>query len=103
MNVGVDTPLDRRASSGASSCPENRVRFRRTLVQSALASPADIVPWGDELLVRLAPLSSPHRSRALAALCCDVNASAATFPGSGLRLRFEVADHAHRASGPDRL
>ena len=30
MNVGVDTPLDRRASSGASSCPENRVRFKGT-------------------------------------------------------------------------
>jgi hypothetical protein len=29
MTVGVDTPLDRRASSGASSCPENRVRFIR--------------------------------------------------------------------------
>jgi len=27
MNVGVDTPLDRRASSGTNSCPGNRVRF----------------------------------------------------------------------------
>ena len=64
----------------------------RTLIQAALDSPADIVPWGEELIVRLAPLSSPHRSRALAALCRDVNRSAVTFPGSGLRLVFEVAD-----------
>ncbi len=73
----------------------------RTLVQSALCSPADIVPWGDELLVRLAPLSSPHRSRALAALCRDVNGIETSFPGSHLRLRFEVG---HRADAvkPDK-
>lgn len=75
----------------------------RTLIQSALESPADIVPWGDELLVRLAPLSSPHRSRALAALCREVNRAQTTFPGSRLRLRFEVAEPAGERAGPDRL
>ncbi|MBM4394470.1 MAG: hypothetical protein FJ087_02125 [Deltaproteobacteria bacterium] len=69
----------------------------RTLIQSALGSSADIVPWGHELLVRLAPLSSPHRSRAIAALCRDVNRFAVPFPGSRLRLRFEVADTADAA------
>ncbi len=28
MNVGVDSPLDRRASSGTNLCPGNRVRYR---------------------------------------------------------------------------
>jgi len=27
MNVGVDSPLDRRASSGTNLCPGNRVRY----------------------------------------------------------------------------
>lgn len=75
----------------------------RTLVQCVLDSPADLVPWGDELLVRIAPLSSPHRSRALAALCREVNRFETTFPGSGLRLRFEVADTPAGTDGPDRL
>jgi len=75
----------------------------RTLVQSALASPADIVPWGDELLVRLAPLSSPHRSRALAALCREVNLLGTVFPGSRLRLRFDVANTPAPDAKPDRL
>ena len=30
MNVGVDSPLDRRASSGTNLCPGNRVRYRTT-------------------------------------------------------------------------
>jgi transposase len=74
----------------------------RTLIQSALNSPADIVPWGEELIVRIAPLSSAHRSRALAALCRDVNALSATFPGSKLRLRFEVAATPHHDREPDK-
>mgnify|MGYP001448651368 CR=1 FL=1 len=75
----------------------------RTLVQCVLDSPANIVLWGDELLVRIAPLSSPHRSRALAALCREVNRFETTFPGSGLRLRFEVAETPAATDGPDRL
>jgi prepilin-type processing-associated H-X9-DG protein len=63
----------------------------RTLVQSALASAADIKVTDTELLVTLAPLSSPHRSRAVAALCQHLNATATTFPGSRLRLRYAVA------------
>jgi hypothetical protein len=62
----------------------------RTLMQSALASAADIKVTDSELLVTLAPLSSPHRSRAVAALCEQLNATAAAFPGSRLRLRYTV-------------
>ena len=63
----------------------------RTLIQTALAAAADIDVADDELRVTLAPLSSAHRSRAVAALCDQLNASPVRFPGSRLRLRFAVA------------
>ena len=63
----------------------------RTLVQAALASAADIQPTDSELRVTLAPQSSPHRTRAVAALCTELNHSPVRFPGSNLRLRFAVA------------
>lgn len=63
----------------------------RTLVQSALLSAADIKATEDELLITLAPLSSAHRSRAVAALCSSLNATATLFPGTRMRLRYAVA------------
>jgi hypothetical protein len=66
----------------------------RTLIQSALRSAATIEPTEDELRVTLAPLSSPHRSRAIAALCEELNATTTSFPGTKLRLRFSVAQPA---------
>ncbi len=66
----------------------------RTLVQSALASSGDIDLTGAELRVTLAPLSSAHRTKAVAALCEDLNRSPVRFPGSALRLRFAVASAA---------
>jgi len=62
----------------------------RTLVQSALACAGDITVHDDELRVALEPLSSPHRTHALVALCGHLNDTATRFPGSNLRLRFEV-------------
>src|SRR5450631_785714 len=63
----------------------------RTLVHSALASAADIKVTDNELLITLAPLSSAHRSRAVAALCASLNATSTIFPGTRLRLRYAVA------------
>lgn len=63
----------------------------RTLVHSALASAADIKVTDSELLITLTPLSSAHRSRAVAALCTSLNATATIFPGTRLRLRYAVA------------
>lgn len=63
----------------------------RTLVQTALASAADLRVENNELRVTLAPLSSAHRSRAVAALCEELNASGVHFPGTRLRLRYAVA------------
>lgn len=62
----------------------------RTLIQAALQTEADLDISDDRLTISLAPLSSPHRTRALAALCADLNTAAARFPGSSLRLVYTV-------------
>ena len=63
----------------------------RTLIQSALAVPADITVAGTELRVLLAPLSSGHRTRAIAGVCEELNHRSIVFPGSRLQLKFGVA------------
>ncbi|HUE29211.1 MAG TPA: hypothetical protein VMP89_20720 [Solirubrobacteraceae bacterium] len=65
----------------------------RTLLHAAFASAADLEVTATELRVTLAPQSSPHRSGAIAALCDTLNATATTFPGTPLVLRFAVAEH----------
>src|SRR5260370_4586236 len=45
----------------------------RTFIQMALQDTADIEPTDDQLRIRLAPLSSPHRPRALPSLCHALN------------------------------
>jgi prepilin-type processing-associated H-X9-DG protein len=62
----------------------------RTLLQSAFLGAADLQVTDKELHVTLAPLSSPHRSRAIAALCDELNKTNTTFPGSSLRVRYAV-------------
>jgi transposase len=64
----------------------------RTLVQSALASAADIEVSETELRVLVTPLSSLHRTRVLATLCGELNATPSTFPGTNLILRYDVAE-----------
>ncbi len=66
----------------------------RTLIQSALAAPADLEVTAEELRVRIAPLSSPHRSRAITALCDQLNRRSIRFPGSPLCLRYAVREGA---------
>ncbi len=63
----------------------------RTLVTTALQSAADIEVQDGELRVTLAPLSSQHRSQAIAAICKALNQMQVCFPGSKLRLGFGVA------------
>jgi hypothetical protein len=62
----------------------------RTLIQTALRCPATIEPSDTELRVTLCPLSSAHRSKAVAALCDTLNRLETCFPGTGLRLHFAV-------------
>jgi hypothetical protein len=63
----------------------------RTLIQTMLQSRASIEPVGDELRVTLSPLSSPHRSMAVAALCETLNKTHTRFPGSKLMIHYAVA------------
>ena len=63
----------------------------RTLIHSALANTGDLVVTDTELRVTFAPLSSPHRTAALAALCAELDALAPRFPGTRLRVRYAVA------------
>lgn len=65
----------------------------RTLIQTALQSRASIDPVVDELHVTLSPLSSPHRSKAVAALCEILNKTHTRFPGSKLRMHYMVAGY----------
>jgi len=64
----------------------------RTLIQPALMSDADLDVTSEELRVTVTPLSSPHRTRALAALCQELNDRGVRFAGSALRLCYRVAD-----------
>jgi len=62
----------------------------RTLIQAALASAADLKVTKRELRVTLAPQSSPHRTRAVAALCEELKRRKAVFPGTSLRLMYAI-------------
>ena len=62
----------------------------RTLVQTMLASAADLELRDGELHVRFVPLSSAHRTAALAAVCEQLNATRTRFPGTKLTLRYGV-------------
>ena len=64
----------------------------RTLLQSALASAADLQVTETELHVTLAAQSSPHRTRAIAALCDQLNQTKTLFPGSRLHLHYGIKE-----------
>jgi len=62
----------------------------RTLVHELFQAAADLDVTDSELRITLHPLSSPHRTLAAKALCEQLDETATTFPGSRLRLRFDV-------------
>lgn len=64
----------------------------RAFLRNVVTQRGEVVVHGDEVLVRLEPLSAPRFTAALSALCDDLNASAPTFPESGYRFRYEVAE-----------
>jgi transposase len=65
----------------------------RTFLHAAFQSCGRLEVGPNELRVTLAAQSSPHRSRALAALCEKLNALNTCFPGTNLRLYFAVEPH----------
>jgi hypothetical protein len=64
----------------------------RSLLREALHSPADLQIVGDELHVRINQLSAPRRTRAIAALCADLNTTDTAYPGTELTLRYSIKD-----------
>ena len=62
----------------------------RMVIREALTSPADLEVVGDELHVRINPLSAPRRSRAIARICAELNATETLYPGTNLRLVYSV-------------
>ena len=63
------------------------------LIREALTVSGDICPGSSELLIRLDPLTAPRRTQALAALCDQLTAAGARYPGTSLVLRYEVKSH----------
>jgi len=60
------------------------------LIRESLTISGDICPGNGQLLVRLDPLTAPRRTQALAALCDQLTAAGARYPGTDLVLRYEV-------------
>ena len=70
----------------------NRVEDEgRTFIQMALQDTADIEPMNDRLCIKLAQLSSTHRSRVLESLCVALNKTKTLFPGTRLQMHYVVA------------
>ena len=65
----------------------------RTLLHAAFQSPARLQVCEEELRVTIAAQSSPHRTRALADLCQELDQLDTLFPGTDLRLRLAVEPH----------
>jgi hypothetical protein len=64
----------------------------RKLIAAALASTADFEVTERELRVRVSPQSSPHRSRAIASLCDELNRIRVKVPGTD-NLRLVLSCH----------
>ncbi len=62
----------------------------RTLLYELFAASGDIRITAEQLQITLAPLSSPHRTPAVQALCELLDQTATVFPGTRLRMRFAV-------------
>ena len=63
------------------------------LIREALTVSGDIIPGHGQLHIRLDPLTAPRRTQALAALCDQLTAASACYPGTDLILRYEVKSH----------
>ena len=63
------------------------------LIREALTASGDIIPGGGTLTIRLDPLTAPRRTRALAALCEQLNTTGTRYPGTQLALRYEIKNH----------
>ncbi len=67
----------------------NHAKEGRKLIAAALRSPGSIRLQPGQILVKLAPQTSPNRTRAVAKLCESLNQLNPLFPGTQLRIVFE--------------
>jgi hypothetical protein len=64
----------------------------RSLLREIYASAGDLEVVGNELHVRIKPLSAPRRTRALAGLCANLTETETLYPGTDLRLVYSVRE-----------
>lgn len=64
----------------------------RSLLREAFHAPADLEVIGDELHVRISPMSAPRRTRAIAGLCEELTATKTVYPGTKLTLVYAIKD-----------
>jgi transposase len=83
----AETDLVRQVSSHYQRAEQEG----RTLIHTALQAAANLEVSETQLKIVLAPLSSPHRTRAIAALCEELNHVPVRFPGTQLRLHYAIA------------
>ncbi|MHB1890187.1 MAG: putative transposase [Acidimicrobiales bacterium] len=62
----------------------------RSLLREAFKTSADLEVLGTTLHVRIDPLSAPRRTRAIAGLCEELNATETIYPGTNLKLVYSV-------------
>ena len=62
----------------------------RTLLHELFRAAADVDVTDTELRVTICPLSSPHRTLAVQALCDTLTETATFFPGTRLTMRFAI-------------
>jgi len=62
----------------------------RALLREAFTLSGDLQIIGDTLHVRLDPASAPRRSKAIAALCNELNDTATIYPGTALTLNYSI-------------
>jgi hypothetical protein len=65
----------------------------RSLLREAFTLSGDLQIIGNTLHVRLDPASAPRRSKALAALCSELNETATRYPGTELTLSYSIKAH----------
>ena len=68
-------------------------REGRALLREAFTLPGDLQIIGSTLHVRLDPASAPRRSKALAALCTNLNDTKTRYPSTDLTLVCSVKAH----------
>ena len=64
----------------------------RKLIVAALGSKANIeILNNQELRIRLAPQSAPHKDKVISILCEKLNKMDKCFPGTNLKLHYSIA------------